>query len=170
MWFHFKTIKMNYCWWCSNKLLFKIFILRWYHTQLWHFTWTLPVVDFGTAASVRTEVICYGFMVIFTNNSSLKANTSCNCVGSDSCSFICEDYCKFNNTFLPYFVSVLVCSKLYLASDYCRSSQRPHKLHGVGRLPVQVGLQGGNELTLLLQRQVQIILLVLGDVLQHLID
>ncbi len=41
--------------------------------------------------------------------------------------------------------------------------------HGVCRPSVQVGLHGGDELALLLQRQVEVILLVTGDVLQHLV-
>lgn len=42
--------------------------------------------------------------------------------------------------------------------------------HDVFWLPVQVGLDGSDELRLLLQRQVQVVLLVAGDVPQHLVD
>ena len=41
--------------------------------------------------------------------------------------------------------------------------------HGVCGLSVQVTLHGGDELALLLQRQVQVVFLVLRDVLQHLV-
>lgn len=41
--------------------------------------------------------------------------------------------------------------------------------HGVSGLSVQVGLHGRDELALLLQCQVQIILLVMGDVLEDLV-
>lgn len=49
-------------------------------------------------------------------------------------------------------------------------SFRPGPSHHVFWLPVQVGLHGSDELHLLLQRQVQIVLLVAGDVPQHLCD
>lgn len=42
--------------------------------------------------------------------------------------------------------------------------------HSVCGASVQVALHGGDQLALLLQGQVQVVLLVTGDVLQHLVD